>query len=189
MQIMAFHGEIGILRPMDQSTEKPPEPAAAPADDVRDNKDIAAFSYLWIMSVIVFMLRGKSPFVRYHSKQAMLLFFLSIPVWFIPFGIGRVLELVILGCMVLGFMHAAQGEWKDIPLIGPLSRREMTVREAWRIIVSAAASFARSVSDMARSKNGNAAKESPTPPPPASPAAPADAPPSGTPPPAPPASL
>ncbi len=138
---------------MDQANQNPGDTGVVSSDDVRDNKDIAAFSYLWIMSVIVFFLRGKSPFVRYHSKQAMLLFFISLPVWFIPLGIGRILELVILGCMVLGFMHAAQGEWKDIPLIGPLSRREMTVREAWRIIVSTAASFARSVSDMAKSRN------------------------------------
>lgn len=137
---------------MDQVNQKPGETDVVSGDDVRDNKDIAAFSYLWIMSVIVFFLRGKSPFVRYHSKQAMLLFFISLPVWFIPLGIGRILELVILGCMVLGFMHAAQGEWKDIPLIGPLSRREMTVREAWRIIVANAAAFARSISKMAKAK-------------------------------------
>ncbi len=136
---------------MENASQTPSTPVSA--DDVRDNKDIAAFSYLWVMSVIIFILRGKSPFVRFHSKQAMLLFLLSIPVWFIPLGIGRLLELVILGCMVLGFMNAAQGEWKDIPLIGPLSRREMTVREAWRIIVATAASLGRSVADMAKSRN------------------------------------
>ena len=117
----------------------PPPPPAAPApvsdkEDIEKNKDIAAFSYLWIMSVVVFFLRRNSPFVRYHAKQAMLLFLLSIIVLFVPI-ISRLLELCVLALMVLGFIHAAQGLRKDIPIIGPLSRGEISVRDAWKQIV------------------------------------------------------
>jgi len=140
---------------MDQPTEKPQDAAHTAEADVQENKDIAAFSYLWVMSIVVYLLRPHSAFARYHSKQAILLFILSFPVWFIPFGLGRFLELIILGAMVLGFMNAAQGQWKDIPLIGPLSRREMTIREAWKIIVEGAARLAKSVTDLARSQQKN----------------------------------
>jgi uncharacterized membrane protein len=115
-----------------------PVPALPPAavhdpQDVQDNKDIAAFGYLWVMSVIIFFIKGKSPFVRYHSKQAMLLFVLTIPLWFIPF-VGRILVLAVLCLMALGFINAAQGQWKDVPVFGPLSRGEITLRQAWRQI-------------------------------------------------------
>ncbi len=146
---------------MEQVPAQPAAPNERNDADVAQNKDIAAFSYLWIMSVIVYLLRRQSPFVRYHSKQGMLLFIISLPLWFVPF-VGNFLELIILGCMVLGFMNAAQGQWKDVPLIGPLSRREMTIREAWRIIVDGIASVMKSASDLAKK---SPAPKTDTPPP------------------------
>jgi uncharacterized membrane protein len=132
--------DFRILHRMDTTTP-PPQFTAAPARDPRDveeNKDIAAFSYLWVMSVVIFFVKGKSPFVRYHSRQAILLFVLTLPLWFIPF-VGRILVLLVLGLMALGFINAAQGQWKDVPVFGPLSRGEITLRQAWRQIVDAVA--------------------------------------------------
>lgn len=137
-------------------------------DDVQKNKDIAAFSYLWIMSVVVYILKRESPFVRYHSKQGMLLFVLSVLVWFVPL-IDRLLALVVLAGMVLGFIHAAQGQWKDVPLVGPVSRGEMSLRQAWQQIVDLAATFARSVSNMAKKSSRNSSNNSSTTPPPSPP--------------------
>jgi uncharacterized membrane protein len=102
--------------------------------DVQDNKDIAAFSYLWIMSIFVYVIKGSSPFVRFHSRQAIVLFILSLPTLFIPV-VGRLLAFIILCIMALGFVNAAQGKWKDIPIIGQLSRSEITIRQAWRQLV------------------------------------------------------
>src|SRR3989338_8508630 len=125
--------------PVSQSeTPKPQAPAPAqtpiplsPERDIEENKDIAAFSYLWIMSVVVYFLKKDSPFIRFHSKQAMILFGLSVVIWLIPISIiARPLELVILAGMVIGFLNAAQGKKKDVPIVGPLSRREITARQA-----------------------------------------------------------
>ncbi len=129
--------------------------------DIEQNKDIAAFSYLWIMSVAVYFLRRKSPFARFHAKQAMILFTLSIVVFFVPV-ISKLLELGILALMVLGFINAAQGQRKDIPLVGPLSRREITIRQAWTRIVDAVAKLVKSFRS----------KPNPPTPPPASPPSP-----------------
>lgn len=85
--------------------------------DIEKNKDIAAFSYIWIMSVVVYIARRDSAFVRFHALQAMILFALSIPIWFVPY-IGRYLELLILASAVIGFMAAVQGEWKVLPGMG-----------------------------------------------------------------------
>jgi len=99
--------------------------------DVEENKDIAAFSYLWVMSVIVYLTRKNSPFIKFHSKQAIVLFIISIVLWFIPV-VGNLLELFVLAGMVIGFLSAAQGQWKEVPVIGPLARGESSLRGAWK---------------------------------------------------------
>jgi uncharacterized membrane protein len=88
--------------------------------DIAANKDLAAVSYVWILSVVVFATRRESLFVRFHAKQGMILFVFSIVAAFLPFT--RPLELCVLGLAALGFVHAAQGKWTDLPVIGPVSR-------------------------------------------------------------------
>ncbi len=126
-------------------------PAIDEAHDIEQNKDIAAFGYLWVMSVIVYFLKRNSPFVRWHCKQAMVLFAISIPIWFIPF-IGRALELVVMCGAVYGFMGAAQGQRRNVPIIGPLAHGEITLRQAWKQIVDFAVRVAKSLRDSTVSK-------------------------------------
>jgi uncharacterized membrane protein len=145
-----------------------PQTHRAPADeeernDIEKNKDIAAFSYLWVMSVPVYFLRKQSPFVRYHSKQAILLFVLSIPIWFIPI-MGRLLELVIMAGMAMGFFAAAQGQYKDVPIVGPLSRGEITIRQAWQQLVEAILRIIHAMSGMSKSQKTKTSSASSNPP-------------------------
>ncbi len=126
-------------------------PAADEAHDIEQNKDIAAFGYLWVMSVIVYFLKRNSPFVRWHGKQAMILFAISIPVWFMPF-IGRALELVVMCGAVYGFMGAAQGQRRNVPIIGPLAHGEITLRQAWKQVVDFFVRVAAPLRDSAASK-------------------------------------
>lgn len=154
---------------MDQSESPPaptPEqtpPAVSPIDsdkaDIEQNKDIAAFSYLWIMSVVVFFLRRKSPFVRYHAKQAMILFALSVIVLLVPY-ISRFLELGVLALMVYGFINAAQGLRKDVPIVGPLSRREITIRQAWKMLVDAIVRGVNAIKSLIRSRTSSSPSSS-----------------------------
>lgn len=88
---------------------------------MEENKDLAAFSYVWIMSVFVYISKRQSPFIAFHARQGMVLFLLSIMAWFVP-GLWRFLELLVLGGAILGFLAAAQGQWKEVPIIGPLAR-------------------------------------------------------------------
>lgn len=128
------------------NTGTPPETVTLPhvKNDVEANKDLAAFSYIYVMSVIIYVLKGRdSAFIRFHSKQAMVLFLLAIVVAFIPF-IHALLEIVVLAGVVVGFVHAAQGQWKDVWVVGPLSRGEMSVREAWKEVVATVSRLVRS---------------------------------------------
>ncbi len=118
--------------------------------DVERNKDLAAFSYLYVMSVVVYLLKGKdSAFIRYHGKQAMILFGLAVLAWFIPI-IGPLIELILFAGMAVGFLHAAQGQWKDVPIVGPLSRGQMTVRDAWKQTVETVSSAAKAAKDTSK---------------------------------------
>lgn len=144
-----------------KKSKHPPEAPSDPAADARDiaeHKDIAALGYLWVLSVLIYFLKRKSPFVRFHAKQGMILFLLSLPLWIVPI-IGNILELFIFAAMVIGFLNAAQGLRHDIPIVGPLSRGEISVRDAWKQVVESVVRFARAFM--------KAAKYSPPPKPPA----------------------
>jgi uncharacterized membrane protein len=124
---MAFSCEFWYTEPDMETRQNPqvngPEtlPQSTIGGDVELNKDMAALSYLFVMSVIVYWVRKESAFARFHSKQAMILFVLSILVWFIPV-LGRILELIVVAGAVYGFLCAAHGQWKEVPFIGPLAR-------------------------------------------------------------------
>ena len=96
--------------------------------DIRLNKDVAAFSYIWIMSVVIYAARKESPFIRFHAKQGIVLFLLSIVIYLIPV-IGKYLMLLVVAGMLMGFIHAAQGQKQDVPFIGKLSRGELKLKE------------------------------------------------------------
>ncbi len=113
----------------DDRTLQPPQNRE---DDIRKNKDMAAVGYLWILSIPIYMTRKDSPFIQYHSKQGIVLFLVSIPLWFIPV-IGHLLELIVLVGMVIGFLNAIQGHYYDVPVIGALAKGEMTLTEACKL--------------------------------------------------------
>lgn len=112
-----------------------PSVVRPPSNDVAENKDLAALSYAWVLAVFLFFWKKDSPFVRFHARQGIVLFILSIVVWFIPF-VSRILELFVLAFCIFGFLAAAQGQWKDLPIIGDIaSGRWSHVRASWQEIV------------------------------------------------------
>jgi uncharacterized membrane protein len=103
--------------------------------DIERNKDVAAMSYLWILSVVVLYARRDSPFIQYHAKQGLWLFVLSIPVWLIP-RVGQYLEFFVLAGMVIGFLNAAQGRYHDVPVVGALAKGTLTLLDIWKKLVA-----------------------------------------------------
>ncbi len=104
--------------------------------DIEKNKDVAAMSYLWILSVVVLYARRESPFIEYHARQGLWLFLVSIPVWLIPVA-GQYLEFFVLAAMIIGFINAAQGRIHDLPVIGQLAKGTITLRDLWKRAVTA----------------------------------------------------
>lgn len=90
--------------------------------DVEENKVMAAISYLWIVSLIILLVKKESPFAKFHAKQGLILWILSIILWFIPY-LGWLLNLVVLVFIIIGFVQAIGGKWWKVPGVGQLAAK------------------------------------------------------------------
>ncbi|MBI1812641.1 hypothetical protein HY285_05620 [Candidatus Peregrinibacteria bacterium] len=89
--------------------------------DAEQNGDIAALCYVPLLAFFLIIARRQSGFVRFHGRQGIALSLLAIAFWVIPV-VGKILELLILAAVACGFLLAAARQWKEVPVIGPLSR-------------------------------------------------------------------
>lgn len=88
----------------------------------QDEKLLAALSYLWILSIVIFLIKRDSAFVQFHAKQGLVLWIASIVFWFIPI-LGWFLNVVVLVLVIIGFVQALNGsEWK-IPVVAELAEK------------------------------------------------------------------
>jgi len=86
-----------------------------------DDKLFGALSYLWVVSIIMFILKKDNSYVGFHARQGMVLFVGSL-LWFIP-GIGWLITGFSLVVMVIGFEKAYHGEKFRIPLVAILAEK------------------------------------------------------------------
>jgi len=96
-------------------------------DDIQTNKDIAAFSYIWIFSVIILWTRRDSQFIQFHARQAIMLFILSILIYVIPIPKFYYLNVFTVAGMITGFINANLGEYYEMPLVSDLVKHHITV--------------------------------------------------------------
>lgn len=117
------------------TVQNPTPPAPDRDADIKENKDIAALGYVWVLSVFAFFYRPHSPFTRFHARQGMVLFGMSLIFWMIPM-VGRFLELIVLVLAIMGFLAAAQGQYKELSLVYAISHGDMKgLRRSWQGIV------------------------------------------------------
>lgn len=101
-----------------------PEPKVTKNNDkdIEENKIIAAISYLWLLSIVILLVKRDSDFVQFHAKQGLILFIISVILWFIPF-IGWILNILVFICIIMGFIKAISGEKWEIPVIANLAKK------------------------------------------------------------------
>ena len=88
----------------------------------QENKLLAAISYLWIVSIIMLLVKKDSKLVQFHAKQGLVLFIVSIILWFIPV-IGWILNLLVVVAVVVGFIKALSGEYYKLPGVSILAEK------------------------------------------------------------------
>lgn len=84
--------------------------------DIADNKVMAVLAYIgWLILIPLLVSPAKnSPFVRFHTNQGLILFIASFIIGLIP-CIGQIACLIL---MVLGIVNAANGQAKELPILG-----------------------------------------------------------------------
>ncbi|MFA5935951.1 MAG: hypothetical protein WC787_03820 [Patescibacteria group bacterium] len=93
--------------------------------DVEDNKFIAALSYLGILFLIPLLLKRESRFCKEHALQGLVLFVVWIIgsfVYWIPL-IGWAMGIALLIINVIAIVKCVQGEFWEIPYLGPLRKK------------------------------------------------------------------
>lgn len=86
-----------------------------------DRNLMAALSYVWLLAIVMLLVKGSDPFVKFHAKQALILVILTILGW-IPV-IGWIIWVLAVAGMVMGFINAWQGKEYRLPLVAGWAER------------------------------------------------------------------
>lgn len=106
-----------------------PETSSSPVDKLReeikkvppttDRNLMAALSYVWLLSLVMFIIKRDDAFIQFHAKQGVILLIISavasILLW-VPV-LGFIAWFLSIAGMVVGFIHAWQGKEYKLPYI------------------------------------------------------------------------
>lgn len=101
-------------------------------NDIQQNKAMAILAYFGMLFLVPMLAAPNSRFARFHANQGLVLFILDIALsalaaffsW-VPFLgkiIGGSVTAVGLVFTILGVVNAANGQAKELPLIGAIAR-------------------------------------------------------------------
>jgi len=99
------------------------------AKDVRDNKTIAALSYVGVLCLFPLFLKKDSRYVQTHAKQGLALFLAEIIIWvlnILPFigpFIWMLFSLVFVAVSIIAIIKTMQGEYWEIPVVSQYSEK------------------------------------------------------------------
>ena len=101
-----------------------------------DYRDMAACSYLWIVSIIIYKnYAATSDYVRFHAQQGITLWVLSMLFFMIP-TYGWILQTVVVVLAIFGLLFAYQGEKRTLPIIGRLGHLVNNINDFWWLVVT-----------------------------------------------------
>lgn len=103
--------------------------------DINNNKGMSVLAYIGFLFLVPLLACPNSKFARYHTNQGLVLFLLAfalgvvtgilgiIPIAGLIIGgllsaVGGIFTLVL---MIMGIINAAQGQAKELPLIGKIT--------------------------------------------------------------------
>lgn len=111
--------------------DTPDTTASFSKDDIEKNKAMAILSYIWILFLVPLFAAKDSKFARYHANQGLTLAIVEtvvaivfgiltrIPVIGVLFWIIEIVaDLAFIACIIIGIINAANGQAKELPLIG-----------------------------------------------------------------------
>lgn len=100
-----------------QPAEQPTEPKLAVE---QDEKFFAALAYVFVLFVVTLVAKPKSKYCKFHARQSMVLFLVSIVVLFVLAAVplvGSLLTLALFAVYILAIYRAYMGEMWAIPVV------------------------------------------------------------------------
>ena len=90
-----------------------------------ESKIFAALSYLWILSIIFYVIKKDDAFIQFHAKQGIVLFGLHVVSMFLFFlgPLSFLIGLAAFVLMVIGAVKAYGGEKYRIPYVADLAEK------------------------------------------------------------------
>lgn len=94
-----------------------------------DERIIAAIGYFWILCLLPVLGRRGSAFAQFHGKQGLVLTMASFVIWlvmwipFIGWLVGFVGTILIVAACVSGMIHAWQGTYWELPILGSYAKK------------------------------------------------------------------
>ena len=117
---------------MDESTENTaqhaPHEEAHKDAKAETNTLMGILAYIGPLILVSFLLAKDDPFVKFHIKQGLLLIiaevasYMAVMLFWPLFLIVQIVNIVIFVLAVVGVIRAAQGQMKELPLIGHLAK-------------------------------------------------------------------
>ena len=101
--------------------QKSKSSSSAKSASINESYLLGALSYLWILSVLFYVLKKDDSFVQFHAKQGMVIFGISL-IGLFPV-LGWPLELLALVLIIIGGLKAYQGEKYKIPLVSEVAQK------------------------------------------------------------------
>lgn len=109
-----------MAEPPQTLSSSPPQSPSPPSDE----RIFAALSYVAFLFILTIITKPRSEYCRFHAKQGMVLFLITIVVLMvlatIPF-IGSLFTLALFALYVLALYRAYRGDRWKIPFIGDIA--------------------------------------------------------------------
>ena len=92
------------------------------------NTLMGILSYLGPLVIIPLLTAKDDPFVRFHVKQGLVLLIIEAGVWVVSmymwqfWMIWQLINFGVLVLVVLGIINVAQGQEKELPLVGQFAK-------------------------------------------------------------------
>lgn len=112
---------------MEENKQEPAAPSGAQHHPEK-NTLMATLAYIGPLIILSYLAAKDDSFVKFHIKQGLLLVIAEVASWMIAmtiwvlFPLLQLINLIILVFAIIGIIHAAKGQEKQLPIIGHLAK-------------------------------------------------------------------
>lgn len=131
-------GHDGSKTDFSKIVDMPDSTSEFDSEDIKKNKVISIFSYIWILFLVPMFAAKDSKFARFHANQGLVLFIIETaivvlqkvfaalfgPIFLLGVLVSIVFwlaDIVTLALTIIGIINVAQGKAKQLPIIGKIN--------------------------------------------------------------------